>query len=421
MTSVADFNPLAPETLECPFPFYQALHEEAPVYEVPGLPFVIVSSYELLSEVVHDPHTYSSKTVTAFGVEPPPTDDPELQKFREAAKLAAKETPDTLLSADPPHHARYRALVNKALSARRVAGMEDYCREVVTEIIDSFIDDGKVELVKQFADELPMSVIADQIGIPRTDLKEYKQRADLAIGGIETKIPPEMEKKAFLAGKEMQQFFISVAEERRQNPKDDIMTTLATAEMETDDEPRRLTDNEILSILQQLQVAGKETTAHCLGMTMLALLENPEQMEALQNDPSLIPNMVEESLRFETPVRALFRIATKDTELGGEAIAKGQNLMLIYAAANRDNEQFPEAEKFDVGRENSRTQMAFSAGPHYCVGSALARLEIRVAYEELLSRMKNIRRDPDYPEEPTHTPSFILRGLSDLHLLFDKA
>ena len=199
------------------------------------------------------------------------------------------------------------------------------------------------------------------------------------------------------------------------------MTTLATAEVETDDEPRRLTDNEILSILSQLQVAGKETTAHCLGMTMLALLENPEQMEALQNDPSLIPNMVEESLRFETPVRALFRIATKDTELGGQAIAKGQNLMLIYAAANRDNEQFPEAEKFDVRRENSRSQMAFSAGPHYCVGSALARLEIRVAYEELLSRLKNIRRDPDYPEEPTHTPSFILRGLSDLHLLFDKA
>ena len=219
----------------------------------------------------------------------------------------------------------------------------------------------------------------------------------------------------------MEKFFLSVAEERRQNPKDDIMTTLATAEVETDDEPRRLTDDEILSILQQLQVAGKETTAHCLGMTMLALLENPEQMEALQNDPSLIPNMVEESLRFETPVRALLRVAMKDTEMGGKSIAKGQTLMLIYAAANRDNEQFPEAEKFDVCRENSRSQMAFSAGPHYCVGSALARLEIRVAYEELLSRLKNIRRDPDYPEEPTHTPSFILRGLSDLHLLFDKA
>ena len=419
MTSVADFNPLAPETLECPFPFYEALHKEAPVYEVPDLPFIIVSNYELLSEVVHDPHTYSSKVAsTGFGMEPPPTDDPEIQELREWAK---KSTVDTLLSADPPHHARYRALVNKALSARRVAGMEDYCREVVTEIIDSFIDDGKVDLVKQFADELPMSVIADQIGIPRTELKEYKQRADLAIGGIETQVPPEMEREALRAGMEMEKFFLSVAEERRQNPKDDIMTTLATAEVETDDEPRRLTDNEILSILSQLQVAGKETTAHCLGMTMLALLENPEQMEALQNDPSLIPNMVEESLRFETPVRALFRVAMKDTELGGKSIAKGQTLMLIYAAANRDNEQFPEAEKFDVCRENSRSQMAFSAGPHYCVGSALARLEIRVAYEELLSRLKNIRRDPDYPEEPTHTPSFILRGLSDLHLLFDKA
>jgi len=420
MTSVADFNLLAPETLECPFPFYEALQEEAPVYEVPGLPFVIVSSYELLSEVVHDPYTYSSKPAAAgLTMEPEPTDDLELQKLREDARSGGG-APDTLLSADPPHHARYRALVNKALSARRVAGLEDYCRELVTDIIDTFIDDGKVDLVKQFADELPMSVIADQIGIPRTELKAYKKRADLAIGGIETQYPPGMEKEALIAGREMAQFFISVAEERRQNPKDDIMTTLATAEMETDDEPRRLTDVEILSILQQLQVAGKETTAHCIGMTMLALLENPEQMEALQNDPSLIPNMVEESLRFEAPVRALFRVATKDTELGGQPIAKGQTLMLIYAAANRDNKQFPEAEKFDVFRENSRNQMSFSAGPHYCVGSALARLEIRIAYEELLSRMKNIRRDPDYPD-PTHTQSFILRGLSDLHLLFDKA
>ena len=420
MTALADFNLMDPEVLECPYPFYEALHKEAPVHMIPGMGMAVVSTYDLLQEVVHDPETYSSAMPTGPGT-PPGMEaekdiDPEIQELREKSLGSAA----TLLAADPPYHARYRSLVNKALSARRVAGMEGYVRELVTELIDGFVDDGKLDFTKQFADEVPMAVVADQIGVPRDELRDFKKRADLAIGGIERKITPEEELEVLRAGVEMQQYFLARAEERRQDPKDDILTTLATAQLETDDGSRPLNDDEILSIIQQLQVAGKETTAHLIGSAMLLLIENPEQLAAVQNDPSLIANMTEEALRAESPVRALFRTTTRETTLGGVTIPAATTLMLIYAAANRDEGEFAGAAEFDVQRENARSQLAFSAGPHYCIGSALARLEIRVAFEEVLKRMKNFRLDPDYPE-PRHQTSYILRGLEELHLRFEKA
>ena len=414
-----DFNLLDPQTLECPYPFYEALHAEAPVHTAPELGVTIVSSYDLLQEVVHDPETYSSAMPTGGGNLPRGRGeavDDELIQLRRAFDRA---NVPTLLAADPPHHARYRSLVNRALAPRRVMGMEGYIRELVTELIDGFIDDGKVNFTRRFADELPMSVIADQIGVPRSELRDFKRRADYAIGGIERSTPPEEERAVLRAGVELQEYFLERAAERRREPRDDMLTTLVTAELETDDGPRPLNDDEILSILQQLQVAGKETTAHLIGSAMLLLIENPDQLRALQADPSLIANMAEEALRVESPVRALFRTTTKPVTLGGVHLPERTRLMLLFAAANRDECTFENAAQFDVQRENAPRHVAFSAGPHYCIGAALARLEIQVAFEEVLSRMTNFRLDPDHPA-PSHVPSFILRGLNDLHILFDR-
>ncbi len=418
--ALTDYNLLDPETLECPYPFYQALHEEAPVHLIPEMGLAVVSTYDLIHEIVHDPHTYSSGTPTGPADLPGGAEETGDEELRELRKVVNRSSAPTLLAADPPYHARYRSLVNKALSARRVAGMEGYVREIVTGVIDEFIDEGKCDFTKQFADEIPMAVIADQIGVPRSDLKEFKRRADYAIGGIERQTPPEEERAVLKAGLELQEYFLMRAEERRQNPQDDMLTTLVTAELQTDDEPRPLNDAEILSILQQLQVAGKETTAHLIGSLMLLFIENPDQLAKVQRDPSLIANMTEEALRIESPVRALFRTTTREVTLGGVTLAAGTLLMLIFAAANRDESAFADAARFDVERENARSQLAFSAGPHYCIGAALARLEIRVAFEEALKRMKNFRLDPDYPA-PKHQPSYILRGLEELHILFDKA
>lgn len=418
--ALADFNPLDPETLECPYPFYEALHAEAPVHPIPEMGLVVVSTFDLLREVVHDPATYSSAMPTGPADLPGMGTEPEDAEMAELRAKTARSGAPTLLAADPPWHARYRSLVNKALSARRVAGMEGYVREIVTDLIDGFIDDGKADFTSQFADELPMAVIADQIGVPRADLRDFKKRADLAIGGIERTIPPEEERDVLRAGLEMQEYFLMRAEERRRDPKDDILTTLATAELETDEGSRPLNDAEILSIIQQLQVAGKETTAHLIGSAMLLFIENPEQLAKVRERPELIGNMTEEALRVESPVRALFRTTTRETTLGGVTLPAKTTLMLIYGAANRDECEFAEAARFDVERENARNQLAFSAGPHYCIGAALARLEIRVAFEEVLRRMTNFRLDPDHPA-PRHEPSYILRGLRELHILFDKA
>lgn len=418
--ALADFNPLDPETLECPYPFYEALHAEAPVHPIPEMGLVVVSTFDLLREVVHDPITYSSAMPTGPADLPGMGREPEDAEMAELRAKTARSGAPTLLAADPPWHARYRSLVNKALSARRVAGMEGYVREIVTDLIDGFIDDGKADFTSQFADELPMAVIADQIGVPRADLRDFKKRADLAIGGIERTIPPEEERDVLRAGLEMQEYFLMRAEERRRDPKDDILTTLATAELETDEGSRPLNDAEILSIIQQLQVAGKETTAHLIGSAMLLFIENPEQLAKVRERPELIGNMTEEALRVESPVRALFRTTTRETTLGGVTLPAKTTLMLIYGAANRDECEFAEAARFDVERENARNQLAFSAGPHYCIGAALARLEIRVAFEEVLRRMTNFRLDPDHPA-PRHEPSYILRGLRELHILFDKA
>lgn len=418
--TLSDYNLIDPATLECPYPFYEALHAEAPVHTAPELGITIVSGYDLLQEVVHDPETYSSAVPTSGGNLPHGRRQSEDDELIQLRRTFDRSNAPTLLSADPPFHARYRSLVNRALAPRRVMGMEGYVREMVNDLIDGFIDDGKVNFTKQFADELPMAVIADQIGVPRSELKEFKRRADFAIGGIERAIAPEQEREVLKAGIELQEFFLERAEERRRNPRDDMLTTLATAELETDDGARPLNDNEILSILQQLQVAGKETTAHLIGSAMLLFIEHPDQLSAVQSDPSLIGNMAEEALRMESPVRALFRTTTRPVTLGGVALEQGTRIMVLYAAANRDACRFDDAAQFDVRREDAARHVAFSAGPHYCVGAALARLEIRVAFEEVLGRMTNFRLDPDYPA-PSHTPSFILRGLNDLHILFDRA
>ncbi len=418
--ALSDFNPIDPETLECPYPFYTALHAEAPVYTAPELGVTIVSGYDLLQEVVHDPETYSSAVPTGGGNLPRGRDRVDDDELIELRRTFDRANAPTLLSADPPYHRRYRSLVDKALAPRRVMGMEGYVREIVTNLIDSFIDEGKVNFTKQFADELPMAVIADQIGVPRSDLKEFKRRADFAIGGLERRIPPDEERAILKAGIALQDFFLERAKERRRNPQDDILTTLATAELEADDGSRPLNDAEILSILQQLQVAGKETTAHLIGSAMLLLIENPDQLAAVQTDPSLIGNMTEEALRVESPVRALFRTTTRPVRLGDVELEVGTRLMLLYSAANRDECAFATAAQFDVSRENAPRHVAFSAGPHYCIGAALARLEIRVAFEEVLGRMTNFRLDPAHPA-PSHVPSFILRGLNDLHIRFDRA
>jgi cytochrome P450 len=322
---------------------------------------------------------------------------------------------DTLLTNDPPAHSRFRALVNKAFSARRVATLEPRIRRIANGLIDSFIGDGKVELVGQFAIGLPLTVIADALGVPHSDMDDFKRLSDDAVAQIGGMIGHQRQIECAHSFIEFQRYFEARLEERKSAPRDDLTTDLLNARL---DGTKPLDIAEMLNIIYQLLVAGNETTTNLISSAMMLLMRNPDQMRLVIEDRSLVPNMIEEALRLESPVQCLFRLAKVAGEIAGVQIPHGARLAVMYASGNRDEAEFPDPDRFDVRRANARTHLGFGQGEHFCIGAALARLEARVAFEMLLARMPAIRLAAGQ-NDFAHTPSFILRGLEALHLEFE--
>ena len=409
MASVSDFNPLAPETAECPFPFYEAMRREAPVYAVPGMGFFIVNRYEDVVSVLRDTRVFSSNSGPSLRVEP----DEEVLAIMSEGWMPV----NTLLTNDPPEHARYRSLVNKAFSPRRVQTMEAPIRALASDLVDRFAAAGTVELVSQFAVPLPLTVIADALGVPRVDMPAFKRWSDDSVAPLSGFLTRERQLECARSVVEFQHYFAARLEERRTDPRDDILTDLINARLDGE-EP--LDIPEMLSILQQILVAGNETTTNLIASGTMLLLQNPEQLARVLADRSLVPNLVDEALRVESPVQGLFRMATVDTEVGGVPIPAGSRLMLMYASANRDESEFADSARFDVCRANADGHLAFGRGVHFCLGSALARMEGMIAFETLLDRLPNMRLAPA-KNDLSHVPSLILRGLKELHVEFDPA
>jgi cytochrome P450 len=301
-------------------------------------------------------------------------------------------------------------------SNKRVEGLHDYVHEIVTQLIDGWIDDGEVDLLQRFCVPLPVWVIADQLGVPRSDLVLFKKWSDAfasRLGGFANEEQELEDAKLIL---QFQHYFVDVIERRRVDPQDNIISDLAHAQI---DEGRLLNHAELLSILQQLLVAGNETTTSAIAGGVLHLVDHPEERERLQADPSLIPNAVEEILRMETPSCGLWRVVKADAEVNGVQIPAGSMLMVRFASANRDEAVFEQPERFDVCRRNAEDNLAFGQGVHFCVGAQLARKEMTVAFTELLRRTTNWRLTPGRNNR-LHWPNMILRGLQQLHIGFDK-
>lgn len=427
MTSVHDFDPFSIETIDCPYAFYAAMREEAPIFEAsPGVFFV--STYELVNQVLRDTDNFSSGKGAAFlnfqgeeGLAPPSQPPAEIQEIL----AGGPPDRDTLLSADPPAHTRFRSLVNRSLSLRRMAEREPLIRQVVTDLIDAFIDDGKVELVEQFSMMVPLTVVSHALGVPPEDLEKYKDWSIRTVKNLSGRISYEDALDSATAARDLRNYIADKVEEARDEPQDNVIGDLVNAHMLADEDGdtttyRPLDTPEIVSIVQQLLVAGQETVNYLISSLTLLLIENPEQMDAVRGDPSLIAAMVEEGVRAESPIQALGRFAARDVEIAGVTIPEGSRVIILYGCGNRDDGHFKDAAKFDIKREDLRDHVGFGAGPHYCVGAALARLESRVAFEELLSRLTNIRLAPE-KADLSHKYNFIFRALNALHLEFDKA
>jgi cytochrome P450 len=407
-----DFNFFDEEVLNCPYEFYQTLQEQAPVYQLPGTNIFMVTRYADIKNLLKDTETYSNNFEAQLkGPEPAP----------EVTAIYAKawQPVDTMITADPPRHKTYRTLVNKVFNAKRVDAMEDYMKEIVQELIDGFIDRGECDFIREFTTPLPVYVIADQLGVPRKDLKEFKCWSDSFARRLSQMATPEEQVEDAENIVAFQFYFADMCESRRKEPRDDMITDLVNTEIEDPDtgELRALNMEELQSLLQQLMVAGNETTTSAITGGMVSLLQNPEQLKDLQAHPEKIPNAVEEILRMESPSAGMWRVVKKDSEVHGVKIPKDSLLMLRYHAANRDRELFEHPNDIDIDRPNADDHIAFGQGIHFCPGAMLARKEMNVAFEALLSRLDNIRLVEE-KSDLTYWPNIVLRGLKSLHISF---
>ena len=410
----ADFNFFDESVLNCPYDFYQTLQEQAPVYQLPDTNIFMVSRHADVIKVLKDTEAYSN----SFGeLLKGPEPDPAVTEIYERGWQQV----DTMITADPPRHKTYRTLVNKVFNQKRVNAMEEYMQTIVHELIDKFIDRGECDFVKEFATPLPVYVIADQLGVPRKDMKDFKKWSDSFASRLSQLATPEDQLEDAENIVAFQHYFARIADERRSNPQDDMISDLAATEIADPDtgEIRQLNMEELLSLLQQLMVAGNETTTSAITGGMVSLIQNPEQLQALQEDPGKIPNAVEEILRMESPSAGMWRVVKKDSEIHGVKIPKDSLLMLRFHAANRDREIFGQPNDIDIARANANDHIAFGKGIHFCPGAMLARKEMTVALTVLLSRLTNFSIDEE-SSDLNYWPNVVLRGLKGLHINFER-
>ncbi|MBM4267064.1 MAG: cytochrome P450 [Deltaproteobacteria bacterium] len=395
-----EYAPLSPEHLRDPYPLFQRAHREAPVFFSPAFQLWIVTRYDDIWTVLKDPERFSSAASTTVGTEVP-------QEVRAVLSEGYGEV-DTLVTNDPPAHTRFRSLVNKAFTPRRVAEREEHIREIAGRLVDGFAGDGQADLVARFAVPLPLTVIAEILGVPTSDLATFKRWSDDITARL-MPLPLERQVECARSLVEFQHYVSGMLDERERDPRDDMLTDLLNARI-AGVEP--LTRAEMLSMLQQILVAGNETTTSLIGNMVALYAYRPDEWRAIGADPSLAPAVVEEVLRLESPVQGLFRTTTEEVELGGATLPKGAHLQLLYGAANRDEAHFPESDELRPGRPNGAAHLAFGGGVHFCLGAALARLEGRIALETLTRRLPEIRLDPIRPS--VRRPHFFLRGFEQL-------
>ncbi len=407
---LARVNIYGQDVLECPWEFFRQLREHAPVLRHEPSGIYQVSSLDLVTQVASDPETFSNVISHALHGKAATS-----ERVR-AVMAEGYERVQTLHTADPPIHTRSRKLVNKAFTMKRVNAMSDEIAGTVDRLIDRFAERGACEFLSEFAQPLPLLIILRQLGVPESDL-------DLAIGfnnafaAQYSQVATEDEEVA-AARKivEYQHYFAAIIARKRAHPTDDIISEIANATLEEEGDHTPLEIAEILQIIQQLLVAGNETTASSLVEGMVYLVERPELIEQIRSDPEARAQAIEEIIRLHTPVQSMWRVATRDTHLGGVEIEKGALVLLRFGAANRDEAVFVDGGELRIDRPNMKRHVAFGYGIHFCIGAALARREMSIGFERLLTRLSGWKfaEGNDFQ----HRTSILLRGLKRLDLAF---
>lgn len=408
------YDPMEPSVQQNPFPYYAALRRKAGIFQHPKTGMFFISRMDTLRSVLAEPLLFSSQFANQ-GTMPSGGGNEELME------ILSKGYPpvNTMLTADPPPQTRYRKAIGKPFGNKRILELEPVIRQIAVDLIEAWPDEGEIDFMKDFALPLPIRAIAHALGMAPDLEGKIKRWSDDSVAALGVEITQERRLEAARSVVEMQQYWVGQFDECRANPRGDIVSNLVNTDFEDHEgNVRKLTDSELISMVQQLMVAGNETTTKLMNEATRLLIEHPPVWKEIQQDATAIPDMVEEALRLSTPNQGMFRVATADTELEGTPIPKGSMLWVIFGSANRDEGVFPDPDRFDPKRPNLRDHIAFGHGAHFCIGAPLSRLEGRIAYEELAKRVESMELAPG--ETLRYEPSFILRGLEKLEIVARK-
>jgi len=410
-----DFDFFAPETVVNPWAMYAVLRRDAPVYRIfePAMrrDVYVVTPFDLVQQVFADNELYSSRhgdILLAGGGNNPDVEAILSTGWPEIA---------TLQDNDQPDHRRFRVLANKAFSPANVTRMTSFVGGVIDELIDGFIERGECDFIREFSVPLPTLVILGILGFDRSMAPKFAIWADAFVTMISHMGTREEEINAAHHIVEFQNHAWEKIKASRVKPGDDMISALIQAKDE--EGAPSLTDHEILSLVRQIMIAGSETTRNTTSAGIGALLRNPDQLALLASDKSLLPAAMDEMLRYFSPVSGMWRIATRDTVLGGVQIPKDGLVMLRIDSANHDETMFADPLAFNIRRPNLRRHMAFGFGIHFCLGAMLARKEISEALPRLISRLHEM----EIIEEKTDLgvfPILILRAPKALHIRFRR-
>jgi cytochrome P450 len=402
-SEVERYARFSPELMANPYPLYHRLREEDPVHWSEAMGGWLLTRYSDAVTGLLDPRL-SADRMPAFLSSLTSSELDSLSQMNEQME-------SMLSHHDGPQHIRLRALVSKAFTPRVVEGVRHRVEELVDAMIDAVAPTGRMDLIADLAFPLPAIVISEMIGIPTEDRVRVKRWAD-DYAEFQT-ASHALADRALVAQSslaELRGYVEGIVEERRADPRDDLITGLVAAEEQGD----RLSAEELVNLVVLILIAGNETTTNLITNGALALLRNPDQIERLRANPSLMTTAVEELLRYDSPLQRSYRTALEDYEIDGRRIRKGQTVSMVYGAANRDPAQFPDPDRLDVGRKPNR-HLAFGHGAHVCIGAPLARMEAAIAFDSLVRDLPGL----ELADEPLEYREMVgHRGLKALSLTF---
>ena len=383
------YDPLSQEIRADPYAVYEELRRKDPVHRMRLADSWILVNYRDVDMVLRD-HRRFGNVGRDFGYLPY----------------------ISMLDLDPPEHTRIRGLVAHGFTPRSVAALESRVQQTVDRLLDDLAGRERFDLIRDFAFPLPVIVIAEMLGVPPEDREQFNEWSNVVALTVDPLLNPVQVRQVRQTVEEMFAYFEKVAADRREQPRDDLVSALANAE----ENGEQLSREDLLINLVLVLAAGNETTRNLIGNGSLALLQNPAELQRLRDNPGLLDSAIDELLRYDSPVQLDGRIARERLEIGGKRIAAGQRVICLLGAANRDPEVFPNPAVLDIGR-SAASHVAFGRGIHYCLGSPLARLEARVAFTALLRRFKSLR----LAAEPRYRNQVTLRGLEELWVEVERA